>query len=217
MASVFLYDTDFLLVDNQPFLEPIMIHRITVPQPAAQDNWLKRYYFARAAFSIVWVAAVFTLAREAGAIGALLLVLYPAWDALANLVDGKRNGGLNANRTQLLNVVVSLAVALGIAASLPDMHRVLAVFGAWAILSGLLQLSTAVRRWKTTGAQWPMILSGAQSALAGAFFIAQSQQPAMPTIATVAGYAGVGAVYFLVSAVSMQVAAWRRSRGQVLS
>ena len=189
-----------------------MIHRITTTQPPAQDNWLKRYYFARAAFSIVWVAAAFTLAREASAIGALLLVLYPAWDALANLVDGKRNGGLSANRTQLLNVVVSIAVALGIAASLPDMHRVLAVFGAWAILSGLLQLSTAVRRWKTTGAQWPMILSGAQSALAGAFFIVQAQQPAMPTIATVAGYAGVGAVYFLVSAVSLQIAAWRRIR-----
>jgi uncharacterized membrane protein HdeD (DUF308 family) len=87
---------------------------------------------------------------------------------------------------------------------------VLAVFGAWAIVSGLLQLSTAVRRWNTTGAQWPMILSGAQSALAGAFFIVQAQQPAMPAIAAVAGYAGVGAVYFLVSAVSMQVAAWRR-------
>jgi len=191
-----------------------MIHHVVVPQPAAQDSWLKRYYFARAAFSIAWVAAAFTLVRDAGVIGALLLVLYPAWDALANLVDGKRNGGLDANRTQLLNVVVSLAVALGIAASLPDMHRVLAVFGAWAILSGLLQLSTAVRRWKTTGSQWPMILSGAQSALAGAFFIAQSQQPAMPTIATVAGYAGVGALYFLVSAVSMQIAAWRRVKPQ---
>lgn len=187
-----------------------MIHHVNVPQPVAPDNWLKRYYFARAAFSIAWVAAAFTLARETSSVGVLLLVLYPAWDALANLVDGQRNGGLLANRTQLLNVIVSIGVALAIAASLPDMHRVLAVFGAWAILSGLLQLGTAVRRWKTTGSQWPMILSGAQSALAGAFFIAQAQQPAMPTIATVAGYAGVGAVYFLVSAVSMQIAAWRR-------
>jgi uncharacterized membrane protein HdeD (DUF308 family) len=194
-----------------------MIHHVNVPQPVAPDNWLTRYYLARAAFSIAWVAAALTLARDAGSVGALLLVLYPAWDALANLVDGQRNGGLVANRTQLLNVVVSIAVAMGIAASLPDMHRVLAVFGAWAILSGLLQLSTAVRRWKTTGAQWPMILSGAQSALAGAFFIVQAQQPAMPTIATVVGYAGVGAIYFLVSAVSMQVTAWRRTRSLVRS
>ncbi len=187
-----------------------MIHTVVVPQPAAPDGWLKRYYFTRAAVSAAWVAAAVTLGRDAGSIAALLLVGYPAWDALANLVDGRRNGGLMANRTQLLNVVVSVIVALAIAASLPDMHRVLAVFGVWAILSGLLQLSTAARRWKTTGAQWPMILSGAQSALAGAFFIVQAQQPAMPTIATVAGYAGVGAVYFLVSAVSMQIAAWRR-------
>jgi len=187
-----------------------MIHRIVIPQPVVMDNWLKQYYLARAAFSIVWVAAAVTLARDASAVGALLLVIYPAWDALANLVDGRRNGGLAANRTQLLNVVVSAAVALAIAASLPDMHRVLGVFGAWAVVSGLLQLGTAVRRWKTTGAQWPMILSGAQSALAGAFFIVQAQQPAMPAITAVAGYAGVGALYFLVSAVSMQVAAWRR-------
>ena len=45
------------------------------------------------------------------------------------------------------------------------------IFGAWAILSGLLQLGTAVRRWKRFGAQWAMVLSGGQSALAGGFFI----------------------------------------------
>lgn len=171
---------------------------------AANEGWLKRYYFARAVFSICWVAAVLTVAQGSAVASAVLLVAYPAWDALANVVDGRRSGGLAANRTQLLNVVVSLAVALGLAVSLPDMHRVLAVFGAWAILSGLLQLGTAVRRWKSYGAQWAMILSGAQSALAGAVFIGQARMPAEPTIATVAGYAGFGAVYFLVSALLLQ-------------
>jgi uncharacterized membrane protein HdeD (DUF308 family) len=109
---------------------------------------------------------------------------------------------------------VSLAVALAITVSLPDMHRVLGVFGAWAILSGLLQLGTALRRWKSHGAQWAMILSGAQSALAGAFFISQAQLPAQPSIATVAGYAGFGAFYFLVSALSLSFAARRRQRGK---
>ena len=187
-----------------------MVHKIVVPEAVAPDNWLKQYYLARAAFSFLWAAAAFTIARDAAVIAAALLVVYPAWDALANLVDGRRNGGLAANRTQLFNVMVSVAVAMAIAASLPDMHRVLGAYGAWAILSGLLQLGTAVRRWKTTSAQWPMILSGAQSALAGAFFIVQAQQPAMPAIGAVAGYAGVGALYFLVSAVTLQVAAGRR-------
>jgi hypothetical protein len=85
--------------------------------------------------------------------------------ALANLADGTRSGGLARNRAQAVNVVASLAVAGAVAFALPDMHGVLAVFGAWAILSGLLQLGAALGRWKTVGAQWAMILSGAQSAL----------------------------------------------------
>lgn len=171
---------------------------------AADEGWLKRYCFVRAAFSVCWVIAVLALARQSTVASAVLLVAYPAWDALANMADGRRSGALAANRTQLLNVVVSVAVALALAVSLPDMHRVLAVFGAWAILSGLLQLGTAVRRWKSFGAQWAMVLSGAQSALAGAVFIGQARMPAEPTVATLAGYAGFGAFYFLVSALLLQ-------------
>lgn len=90
------------------------------------------------------------------------------------------------------------------------MNQVLGVFGAWAILSGLLQLATAIRRWKSYGAQWAMILSGAQSALAGGFFIAQANMPEPPSISNIAGYAGVGALYFLISAVWLTVRKWRR-------
>jgi hypothetical protein len=48
-----------------------------------------------------------------------------------------------------------------------------------------------------------MILSGAQSALAGAFFIKQSTGAAMPSITTIAPYAAFGAFYFLVSAIAL--------------
>jgi hypothetical protein len=73
-----------------------------------------------------------------------------------------------------------------------------------------LQLGAGLARWKTVGAQWAMILSGAQSALAGAFFIYQAGRPAMPSIATVIGYAGFGAFYFLVSALWLSMGALRR-------
>lgn len=189
-----------------------MSQHANINTPAEQENWLKRYYYVRAAFSALWLIAAITIGKSSAAASALLLIGYPAWDALANFIDGKRSGGLARNRTQLFNVLVSLAVALALAVSLPDMHRVLGVFGAWAILSGLLQLGTALRRWKSHGAQWAMILSGAQSALAGAFFISQAQMPAEPSIATVAGYAGFGAFYFLVSALSLSFAARRRQR-----
>lgn len=182
----------------------------TVQDQAANESWLRTYYFSRAAVSVAWVLAAFSLAAHRPGAAAILLVFYPLWDALANYVDGQRSGGIARNRTQLFNVVVSLVVGAAVGMALPDMHRVLAVFGVWAILSGLLQLGTALRRWKLYGAQWSMVLSGAQSALAGAVFIFQAQTPAVPSIATIAGYAGFGAFYFLLSAISLSVAAWRR-------
>jgi uncharacterized membrane protein HdeD (DUF308 family) len=175
------------------------------------EQWLKTYYFARAGFAIAWVLAALNVAPNSAA-AAILLVTYPLWDALANLVDALRSGGIAANRTQAVNVVASLAVAAAIAAALGDMHRVLAVFGTWAILSGLLQLATGLRRWRASGAQWAMILSGAQSALAGGFFIFQAGAAGDPSVATVAGYAGFGAFYFLLSGLSLAV---RGMRGKV--
>jgi hypothetical protein len=53
-------------------------------------------------------------------------------------------------------------------------------------------------------------LSGGQSALAGAFFLMQSRAPIHPAIGKVAGYAAVGAVYFLVSSVWLSVGQLRR-------
>ena len=181
---------------------------------ANQEQWLKLYYFARTAFSAVWVAAAFTLGQQSQVIAAVLLVAYPAWDAFANFVDASRSGGLGHNRTQTINVAVSAATTLAVILALEmSMNWVLGVFGAWAILSGLLQLGTAVRRWKSYGAQWAMILSGGQSALAGTFFIAQARMPTPPSITNVAGYAAVGAFYFLVSAVWLSVSQLPRRAG----
>ena len=178
---------------------------------ASQEQWLKLYYFARTVFSAVWVAAAFTVGQHSTAIAAILLAAYPAWDALANFVDASRSGGLGQNRTQAINVAVSVATTLAVILALEmSLNWVLGVFGVWAILSGLLQLGTAARRWKSYGAQWAMILSGGQSALAGAFFIVQAQMPMPPSITNVAGYAAVGAFYFLVSAVWLSVRQFRR-------
>jgi uncharacterized membrane protein HdeD (DUF308 family) len=185
-------------------------------QPGAADgnNWLTRYYATRATFSVVWVAAAFTFSSVSAIVGALLLI-YPAWDAAANLVDAQRNGGAKRNPTQTLNAAVSAvttsAVALALATS---MNAVLGVFGVWATLTGLLQLATGVRRWKRLGAQWPMILSGAQSALVGLMFVKEANAPEVPSIAAIAPYAAFGAFYFLVSALWLTVTDARRRRAQ---
>lgn len=180
-----------------------------------EERWLQVYYFVRAGFSVIWVAAAFTLAQHSLALAAILLVAYPAWDAAANFADAARSGGLAKNRTQAINVAVSFATALAVILALQmSMNWVFGVFGVWAILSGLLQLGTAIRRWKSFGAQWAMVLSGGQSALAGGFFISQAYMPALPSISNVAGYAAVGAAYFLVSAAWLSVSDLRRKAAQ---
>jgi len=171
------------------------------------QTWLRNYYAVRFAVAAVWVATAFTLAKGMPALAVVMLIAYPLWDALANLVDARSNGGLANNRTQAVNVGVSSLAALGVAAGAAiGMNAMLAVFGAWALLAGLLQLATGVRRWKRYGAQWVMILSGAQSVLAGVFMVWMAEgAPVIDTVSRVAPYAGFGAFYFLVSAIWLTV------------
>ncbi len=175
-------------------------------------QWLKSYYFTRFAFSAVWVAAAFTVAKSAPPLAAVMLVVYPAWDAIANFADAQRSGGIARNKSQLLNFIVSIVTAIAVAIALgSSMNSVLFVFGIWAGFAGIFQLVTAVSRWKSFGAQWAMVLSGAQSALAGGFMIKMAQGPAPVGIANVAPYAAFGAFYFLVSAVWLAVSQARKA------
>lgn len=183
-------------------------------QSSPQSSWLRSYYFVRALFSIGWIIAAI-LSGGHSALASVLLVIYPAWDAVANLVDARVNGGLKANPAQTFNVAVSTITTVAvIIAVMSSTYAVLAVFGIWAIFSGLLQLSAAVRRWRIYGAQWVMILSGAQSTLAGGFMISRAYGDVTPGILDIAPYAGFGAFYFLLSAVWMTVAAYRKASVQ---
>ena len=184
-------------MQNQP------INQSYVP---SLSDWLRTYYFIRAAVSVGWIALALGISQGDPAIAAVLLVAYPAWDAAANYLDAQKNGGLRSNLSQSLNLVVSAITTIAVAVALGiSMNAVFAVFGAWATLSGLFQLFTAVRRWKSVGAQWVMILSGAQSALAGVFFILMARATTAPDITGIAGYAGFGAFYFLISAIWLTV------------
>ena len=172
----------------------------------SSSQWLQTYYFTRAAVSIGWIAAAVAVGQNAPPVAAILLVAYPAWDAFANYLDAQKSGGLRSNPSQALNLAASLITAVAVAIALgSSMNAVITVFGAWAILSGLFQLATAIRRWKSAGAQWVMALSGAQSALAGVFFFKMAATAASPSIVTVAPYAAFGAFYFLVSAIWLTV------------
>ena len=181
------------------------------PRPSS-TAWLKSYYFARFAFSAVWVAIAFTVARHVPTLAAVMLVGYPLWDAVANYVDAGRSGGLARNKSQMLNFVVSVVTAIAVAVALGQSnYAVLKVFGIWAAFAGLFQLVTAARRWTSYGAQWAMILSGAQSILAGGFMLKMASGTEPVGIANIAPYAAFGAFYFLVSAVWLTVSDARRS------
>lgn len=163
-------------------------------------NSLRSFYYLRAGVAFAWVAAVLLSAPASVPLAAALLVVYPAWDAIANVIDARRSGGLQANPGQKFNALVSVitAVAMAVAfASRGNAGGVL-VFGAWALLAGLFQLAVGIRRRKL-GGQVFMMISGAQSALAGVVFIIQSFGVA-PGLAQLAPYAGFGGLYFLLSA-----------------
>ncbi|RUW35850.1 MULTISPECIES: DUF308 domain-containing protein [unclassified Mesorhizobium] len=184
----------------------------------SSNAWLKSYYFLRFAVSAAWVALAFTVAKDSPPFAAVMLVAYPLWDALANYIDARRTGGLGRNKSQLLNLVVSVITAIAVTIALGhSMNAVLSVYGVWAVGSGVFQLLTAVRRWKTNGAQWAMILSGAQSALAGLFFVKMAAGTETIGIANVAPYAAFGAFYFLVSAVWLSVGGTLRKSPRAVS
>ena len=74
----------------------------TTSRPAQTNADLRNYYLARGLVAAGWVAAAFTVGQSAPLAAAALLVAYPAWDALANLFDAARSGGLAPTRRRAL-------------------------------------------------------------------------------------------------------------------
>lgn len=163
-------------------------------------NSLRQFYVLRGVVALAWIALVVLTAPAPPLLAGVLLVLYPAWDAVANVIDARRSGGLQANPGQKFNAVVSVitAVAMAVAFALHGNAGGVLVFGAWALLAGLFQLAVGIRRRKL-GGQAFMMISGVQSALAGVLFVIKSFGAA-PGIVELAPYAGFGAFYFLASA-----------------
>jgi hypothetical protein len=170
---------------------------------------LRRLYFVRFGFAIVWAALLFATKSDLGPVSVPLLVLYPLFDAAAAVVDTRSSGATGPARGLRVNIAISLLATIGVAvACASGVPAVLRVWGVWAIVSGLVQLLVGTARRKM-GGQWPMILSGGISVLAGASFIA-SAAGTKPSPANIAGYAVLGGIFFLVSALRLGRAAKKR-------
>ena len=157
---------------------------------------LRRLYATRAAFAFAWAALLFASAGKP-ALATALLVLYPAWDAAITALDLRRRSA-EGRTLQWVNFASSALTAVGIAVS-SSATQIITGFGAWAIAAGLLQLGVGLARRRTLGGQWAMILSGAQSTLAGASFLFMAHAPDA-SVQKLAPYAVFGGIYFAVAA-----------------
>jgi uncharacterized membrane protein HdeD (DUF308 family) len=163
---------------------------------------LRRLYLARFGFAAVWAVLLFATGSDIGPVSATLLVLYPVVDAAAALVDARSSRATRSVAGLTANIAVSLLAAAGLAvACTSGTTAVLRVWGAWAIVSGIAQLVVGIGR-RPMGGQWPMILSGGISVLAGASFILQATRSGA-TLSNLAGYAFLGGVFYLVSALRL--------------
>jgi uncharacterized membrane protein HdeD (DUF308 family) len=140
------------------------------------------------------------------AIAVSLLVLYPLFDVAAAIVDARGSRSTGSPALLYVNIAVSLIAAAGVAiACASGIPAVLRVWGVWAVVAGLVQLIVAVSR-RAMGGQWPMIVSGGISVLAGVTFVVGASAND-PTLTNAAGYAIAGGIFFLVSALRLGRAA----------
>lgn len=166
---------------------------------------LRRLYFVRFAFTLVWAALLLLTGGAMGPFLTILLIMYPLFDAASVYWQIRAEGDdRRAKVSEWINVVVSVLVAITLGwASTVSTSVALTVWGVWAIGAGLPQLITAIRN-RRSGGQVPQMLSGGISLFAGGAFVAQGLSGS-EMIVGVAGYALVGAVFFLVSAVRLSV------------
>jgi uncharacterized membrane protein HdeD (DUF308 family) len=159
---------------------------------------LRTLYFARSGWALLWAALMTALGSSLSVVVAVLLVLYPLVDVAAAVVDLRSS----RSRVLLVNIATSALAAIGLAvAGASGVAAVLRVWGAWAAVAGIVQLVVALRR-RRLGGQWAMILSGGISVFAGTGFVAMAAQPS-PSLQPLAGYALLGGIFFLVSALRL--------------
>lgn len=178
---------------------------------AASTTGLRKLYYLRFGFAIVWAALIMLTASTINPASIALLVIYPLFDVTAAVIDFRSSGSTRPRGPLYLNMALSLLAAIGLAVAVASgIPNVLRVWGAWAITAGVVQLIVAVLRYRL-GGQWAMILSGGISVLAGSSFIVMAGGP-KASVSSIGGYAVLGGVFFLVSAIRLHRLAVKANR-----
>ncbi|GLX95897.1 hypothetical protein [Herbidospora sp. NBRC 101105] len=175
---------------------------MTAVIPSTVAVSLRRLYFTRFAFALIWAGLLAATASSLTPISIALLVLYPLFDGVAAVVDARSSKDKGPTLSLYANIAISWLTAAGLAvATSSGIPAVLRVWGAWAIVSGVTQLAVGVIRRHLDG-HWPMILSGGISVVAGSSFILQAGQEGA-SLLNLAGYATLGGLFFLASALRL--------------
>lgn len=173
---------------------------------------LRRLYLVRFGFALLWAVGLFLTAPSTGPVSATLLVIYPLFDAAAAVGDARSSRASRSALGLYVNIVISVitagALVFAVTSGIPTVLR---VWGIWAVVAGLVQLIVALRR-RDLGGQWAMIASGAISTLAGISFFLQAAAP-QASLRSLAGYALLGGIFFLVSALRLGRNASRNTGG----
>lgn len=170
-----------------------------------------RVSLIRGLLALGWAAAFAAAHDPLNAVALALLIIYPLIDAVSCVVDYLATPAPSERRVLAFNGILStlIAIALGIAGTAGGVPAVLAVFGAWATLSGAAQLAVGIhRRGPILGRQWPTLISGTLSFLVGAVYIAQAAGDS-PTLDVLSVYATGGGIFFLVQSALL---AWKSRR-----
>jgi uncharacterized membrane protein HdeD (DUF308 family) len=164
----------------------------------------RRIAIVRALLALVWAAALVIAVGDAvpaassdvPVASAALLASYPAIDVVASIAGALATDA--SARVLRINAAISaLAVAaIGATAFGADAGATLVAFGAWAAVSGAIQIGVAVHLRRTEGRQLPMIVSGGLSTIAGLGFVAASGMDDAP-LTGVAAYMTLGALLSL--------------------
>jgi uncharacterized membrane protein HdeD (DUF308 family) len=164
----------------------------------------RRIAIARAVLALVWAAGLVIAVgdqvpstnSDVPIAAAALLASYPAIDVVASIAAAL--GTDASGRVLRINAAISALaiVAIGTTAFGADAGATVAAFGAWAAVSGAIQLALALHRRRTEGRQLPMIVSGGLSTIAGVGFLAASGMDDAQ-LASVGGYMALGALLYL--------------------
>ncbi|MEV0234873.1 DUF308 domain-containing protein [Nonomuraea sp. NPDC050786] len=171
---------------------------------------LLRLYLGRGVLAVAWAAAFASAHDPIDALAITLLVVYPLIDAVSSLIELRAVPDGSEGRLTLFNGLLSALAAVGVGlAGTGGVAAVLHVFGAWAVVSGAVQVLVGVwRRGSELGKQWPLLISGGLSFLVGIFYNIQALGDGA-SLDVLSVYATGGGVFFIVQA---GLLAWRARR-----